>query len=88
MKHARFFAAGGIIKNRYLYIMGGKTLEKEVEYIERFDLETGRWETVGITDFHISESSFCTFDDSIYIFGGRKGNEYTRQSYRYTPFLN
>lgn len=89
MSKPRFLAAGALISNRYLYLLGGINLSEKLKTIERYDISKGQWEEIGTTGFVLTETSFASDGREIYLIGGVDKNEQkTNEFIRYRPYLD
>jgi hypothetical protein len=85
----RFLASGGIVQNRYLYILGGMNFQEHNRTIERFDFLSGTWEVTGFTDLVFVENASFFVNDRIYLLGGmNEEGEPVRTFWEYTPFVD
>ncbi len=87
----RMLMVGGVINNRFIYVVGGLNFDGKLTEIEVFDTQTGEWETAGITDYTISEPAFCADENNntIYLIGGMLHGESKETTfYKFTPEVN
>jgi N-acetylneuraminic acid mutarotase len=86
MSSPRFLAGGGLLANRYYIALGGINFQEYVKTMERYDLLTNIWETIGTYDEVWSEAAISESNDKIYIVGGKNNHgQKTNRFYQFAP---
>lgn len=61
------------VNDASMYVLGGMSGEQEIlDSVEKYDLETNTWKVVGRLKYPTCLAACAVFNESIYVFGGRR----------------